>query len=557
MNFDSVSRDPVAVLRGHAQLDTGVHGVIGKIPDTESSNEWLGFNQWRQIANGDGISLYPRNGGTLGYNVNLTTEALTGIKTQTFPDESGTFALRNANTFLGAQTVRATAVQDGIELAGRAGGTGSFKVTITPAALSASRNWEVPDRDDTFAGLQSQTFMGVQKFVDGTAGAPSITFGSDPDTGIYRVAANQLGISTGGTFGFLFAGATFQANQISDTATSSAQINCVRARATGTNGQVLASDRIGAFRFLGTDNAGTQVTGAAIFANTTEDWTATARGTVIDIYTTNTGAANVSAKLRVHDNGGVQIGSISAVSPGVGSLAIAGDFSLASGKVIKSADGTAAAPSITFGSDLDTGIFRVGSNSIGLSLGGVKYHDFSSNTILQSAYSTNARHTLRRANGSESAPTKVLNGETLGFWLAQGYYDDGVGGVGYSNSPGGIYVLAAEDFNSATAHGRLVRVYTCPVGSTTGQISVEFKSDQSSQFYGDVTLNSGKVIKVNSVQVVAAQQAGASQAAVATTAATNTTPYGFTTAAQADGIVTLLNAIRTALVTHGLIKGSA
>ncbi len=53
------------------------------------------------------------------------------------------------------------------------------------------------------------------------------------------------------------------------------------------------------------------------------------------------------------------------------------------------------------------------------------------------------------------------------------------------------------------------------------------------------------------------QPANANQAAVATTAATNITPYGFTTAAQADGIITLLNGIRSALVSAGIIKGAA
>jgi hypothetical protein len=53
-----------------------------------------------------------------------------------------------------------------------------------------------------------------------------------------------------------------------------------------------------------------------------------------------------------------------------------------------------------------------------------------------------------------------------------------------------------------------------------------------------------------------AQRAGAAQAAVAATAATNSTPYGYSQA-QADGIVTLLNEIRAALVAVGIIKGSA
>jgi hypothetical protein len=53
------------------------------------------------------------------------------------------------------------------------------------------------------------------------------------------------------------------------------------------------------------------------------------------------------------------------------------------------------------------------------------------------------------------------------------------------------------------------------------------------------------------------QRASAAQAAVATTAATQTTPWGFSTQAQADGIITLINELRAALVALGPIKGSA
>ena len=53
------------------------------------------------------------------------------------------------------------------------------------------------------------------------------------------------------------------------------------------------------------------------------------------------------------------------------------------------------------------------------------------------------------------------------------------------------------------------------------------------------------------------QRSGSAQAAVATTGATNSSPYGFTTAAQANAIVTLVNELRATLVEVGLIKGSA
>lgn len=53
------------------------------------------------------------------------------------------------------------------------------------------------------------------------------------------------------------------------------------------------------------------------------------------------------------------------------------------------------------------------------------------------------------------------------------------------------------------------------------------------------------------------QRAGATQAAVAVTGSTNVVPFGYTTAAQADAIVTLVNEIRAALVQKGIIKGAA
>ncbi len=80
----------------------------------------------------------------------------------------GFVATLGANTFTGIQTVQAAATQDAVKIAGRAGGTSSYAVTVTPLALSASRTWSLPDRDDTFAGLGAQTFTGQQTITDTT-----------------------------------------------------------------------------------------------------------------------------------------------------------------------------------------------------------------------------------------------------------------------------------------------------------------------------------------------------------------------------------------------------
>jgi hypothetical protein len=63
---------------------------------------------------------------------------------------SGAFVTNNvANTFIGAQAVRHAATQDGVVLAGRAGGTSSYASVITPDVLTASRAVTLPDEDFT------------------------------------------------------------------------------------------------------------------------------------------------------------------------------------------------------------------------------------------------------------------------------------------------------------------------------------------------------------------------------------------------------------------------
>jgi len=65
---------------------------------------------------------------------------------------------------------------------------------------------------------------------------------------------------------------------------------------------------------------------------------------------------------------------------------------------------------------------------------------------------------------------------------------------------------------------------------------------------------SDKIAFYNATPVV--QPTSSDQAAVGTASATTTSAFGFATSTQADAIVTLVNRIRTDLVSLGLIKGS-
>ena len=95
--------------------------------------------------------------------VKVATSTATGNVTA-----AGNNAFTGANTFYNAtgQTFgTATAAQDGIILAGRAGGTSTYRVTLTPATLSSSTTLTLPNVTDTVATIgTAQTFTAAQTF---------------------------------------------------------------------------------------------------------------------------------------------------------------------------------------------------------------------------------------------------------------------------------------------------------------------------------------------------------------------------------------------------------
>lgn len=64
---------------------------------------------------------------------------------------SGTTSIIDNVAVTGTLAVRAASTQDGIQLQGRAGGTGTFEVTMTPATLTADRTLTLPDASGTIA----------------------------------------------------------------------------------------------------------------------------------------------------------------------------------------------------------------------------------------------------------------------------------------------------------------------------------------------------------------------------------------------------------------------
>lgn len=84
---------------------------------------------------------------------------------------------------------------------------------------------------------------------------------------------------------------------------------------------------------------------------------------------------------------------------------------------LKGYDGTVSLPGYTFGSDLDTGFYRIGANNIGLSLGGSKIVDWSSTTVAVTAGTTltaTSPNFTTPILGVAAATSAAVGGATIG-----------------------------------------------------------------------------------------------------------------------------------------------
>jgi len=97
---------------------------------------------------------------------------------------------------------------------------GTGDIAVIPAVVGANVTYMWDSTRWTIIG-QGTTAVGPLTMPDGTAAAPGLAFTLDPDTGFYRIGANDMGISTGGTL-------ALEANATQDIAVP--------------NGQILASD---------------------------------------------------------------------------------------------------------------------------------------------------------------------------------------------------------------------------------------------------------------------------------------------------------------------------
>lgn len=174
-NADNDAWISVADLNQTSDAVTKVYGVSGVDNLFTVAQTFRASNAIRSEAAStqDAVVIAGRAGGTSSYAVTMTPTTLSANRTLTLPNVTDTVAtIGTAQTFTAAQTFRAASAvrseaastQDAVVLAGRAGGTSSYAVSLTPTTLSANQTLTLPNVTSTVAvtGL-AQTFTVSQR----------------------------------------------------------------------------------------------------------------------------------------------------------------------------------------------------------------------------------------------------------------------------------------------------------------------------------------------------------------------------------------------------------
>lgn len=219
------------------------------------------------------------------------------------------------------------------------------------------------DPDRTIASLAS--LLGASSTVallpDGAVGAPSLSFASDPTTGLYSISSANLGIALSGS---LLA-------QLSSTGLEMKGSHTLEVIA-GSNsapGLAFGSDTNTGLYSIGADNLGITVGGTLRLSLNTSAITST-----LPFYAPN-GSAGAAGLTFTND---VDTG-IYLVSAGNLGLTVAGSLTaqlssvgleMKNGHTLEVVAGAVGAPGLGFATDTDTGLYLVSAGNLGFTVGG-------------------------------------------------------------------------------------------------------------------------------------------------------------------------------------------
>ena len=310
-----------------------------------------------------------------------------------------------------------------------AGGVTAATITATQLSVRATSYttpaYSFQDDPDTGIFRPSANVFGIStggatsavftttsvQLLDGSAATPSITFQSDTDTGIYRAGSGQVSISSNGV----------QVSTLERTGTS----NRLTIPNTGSDAEsqieLQSNDlnKSGRLFFRGTNTSSSfglffpgatgpnvtrfRITNSDTSTNTVRVVIADATGDTVNIGEN----ANPDSGYKLKVNGAAQFSSY-----------------------ISLADGSAGTPSISFTNDTDTGIYRPSTNQVGIAAGGgLRFLVGTTQTQIQNIFA--ALSTSQFIDGSAATPSIAFTNDLdTGFYrLASNDIGISTGGV--------------------------------------------------------------------------------------------------------------------------------
>jgi hypothetical protein len=211
--------------------------------------------------------------------------------------------------------------------------------------------------------------IGFDTTGDGTAAAPAYTFASDPNTGLYSVAANDIGVSTNGVLAF----------DVSATAVSSAlPVYLPVAGTVSLPALTFTGDVDSGLYRIAANNLGVAVNAAKVL-----DVGVGGLG-VVGVVKNGDGTVSLPAYSYTSDpdsgsyviganNIGVAVNATKILDIGTTGLGVVG--------VVKAGNGTVSLPAYSFTGDPDTGLYNIGANDIGIATNGVIAMDASASAV--------------------------------------------------------------------------------------------------------------------------------------------------------------------------------
>lgn len=241
--------------------------------------------------------------------------------------------------------------------------------------------------------------LGEHAFEDGSVGLPGLTFNNDIDTGIYRLSADRMGFSVGGVFAF----------DIRNIA-GSVQMHGIDGTITEPFYSFNSDTNTGIYSvnpdWVGFVAGGSYISGFRNVAGALKQ--ISADGTAADpFYTFNadpdTGAYRVGADTFGVSTGGVLRWSVSTVAITT-TLQRLGQ------------DGAVGTPAYSFNNDPDTGVYRAGADSLGFTVGGVSQLLVNSNAVIVTGTGGTAGALYLQDKSAATPAITFLNDQDLGLY---------------------------------------------------------------------------------------------------------------------------------------------